>query len=183
MTLVELLCAIACMTIIIGALGILANGVQENFQHGEAYGTATQHAARGTGTHYPHGQRSDRRAAFPGFLVLSTTDSGYQFPDTVAVWHPSGTPANPGGLPLYGELVVYCYDLNNPNQLLEITNPTDTRTVPAITNLTDWASNILAMRQSQTARRWCLPRCCGRPVQPARRRCGGYSGSLRGSIR
>ena len=151
MTLVELFCAMAAMSIIVVTLATLANGVQLNYEHTESYSATTQHARVTMERMTRMVNEATASPSFPGALILSVTDSGYQFPDTLVVWHPSGTPANPTGLPLYGELVVYSWDLNNPNQLLEITNPTDTRTVPVVTDQTDWASNILAMKQSSTA--------------------------------
>jgi hypothetical protein len=151
MTLLELFCAMAAMAMVVVALAALANAVQLNYEHGESYGAITQHARVVMERMTRTVNEATTSPSFPGFLILSATDSGYQFPDTLVVWHPSGTPANPTGLPLYGELMVYSWDVNNPNQLLEITNPSDTRTVPAVTDQTDWASNILAMKQSTTA--------------------------------
>ena len=62
---------------------------------------------------------------FPGVLILPDQDGTWTFPATLVVWHPSGSPANPTGLPLYSELVIYTHDPNSPNGLVELTTPGD----------------------------------------------------------
>jgi hypothetical protein len=149
LTLVELVLASSLMVVMVGGLAVIATGVQMNFEYGESYGTTTQHARvvleRMTKTMY----EATANASFPGFIVLADTVGSWQFPDTLVVWHPaSGTPANPQGLPLYSELVIYCPNPAQPNQLLEITAPGNNATVPAVTDLTDWSSNIAVIKQS-----------------------------------
>ena len=44
--------------------------------------------------------------------------------------YPDATPANPDGLPLFRELVIFCPNPDEPSELLEITVPDDTSEVP-----------------------------------------------------
>ena len=83
---------------------------------------------------------------FPGCIVVAETINGWRYPDTLVIWRPNGAAANPNGLPRYCELVIYCPHPNNPNQLVEITAPTDTRTVPAVTDTSSWQSEIAAIK-------------------------------------
>jgi hypothetical protein len=69
----------------------------------------------------------------------------------LVVWHPSGTPANPNGLPLYSELIIYCPKYGSPTELVEITAPSDTRTVPAVTDTTTWLTEIAAIKKSSSS--------------------------------
>lgn len=151
MTLLEMITAMSIMVMVIGTLAALARSVEESFEYGDAYGTVTQHAR-------VFQERLNRMVAqasaneqFPGFIVITTTESTWSFPDTLVIWHPSVAPANPDGLPLYKELVIYSPDPSNPNVLLEITTPTDTTVCPAVTNTAAWASAVSAIRTANSS--------------------------------
>jgi len=49
-------------------------------------------------------------------------------------------------LPLYSELVIYCPHPSYPGQLVEITAPSNTATVPAVTDTSTWLTQIAAIK-------------------------------------
>jgi Tfp pilus assembly protein PilW len=148
LTMLELLIAMTVLAMVVGTLGGLAATAQQGFQFSQGYGLATQHARvvldRITRSIYA----ATANEQFPGCIVLADNVNGFRYPDTLVVWRPNGTPAAPTGLPLYSELVIYCPKWNNPNQLVEITAPTDFRTVPPVTDTASWQSEITAIKSS-----------------------------------
>jgi hypothetical protein len=103
---------------------------------------------------------------FPGFLVVPSIEGSGEYPETLVIWHPSGLAADPEGLPRFNELVIYSPSLNAPNQLLEITVPTDNRTVPDVSNLAQWRSELNTIRggsRSQSQVLTSLLRTCSAP--------------------
>ena len=76
--------------------------------------------------------------SFPGVLIVSEQSGGSTLPSTLVVWSPTATAANPSGLPLISEIVVFSPDPNHPNQLLEIRSPTEATAVPAASDTTGW---------------------------------------------
>jgi Tfp pilus assembly protein PilW len=151
MTLLELTMAIAVMAMVVGTLGTLGNGVQQAYEYAEGQGMATQHARVALDRITRTVNEATAGAQFPGFLVFADTVGTWQFPDTLVVWHPTSAGVDPDGLPRFSELVVYCPNVNQPNSLLEITNPSDTRTVPAVSNQTQWATEMQNLKQSSAA--------------------------------
>jgi hypothetical protein len=151
MTLLELLIAMSIMVIVVGTLGALAKGVQQGFQYTEGHGLATQHARVVLERIAQTVREAKANEQFPGVIVLAERVGSWRFPDTLVVWHPSGDPADPDGLPRYNELVVYCPDRSSPSELVEITVPHDTRTVPAVENRAQWAAEIEAIRGSDSS--------------------------------
>ena len=131
LTIIELLFAILIMAMVAGALGALSNAVQLANEYGNGYGTATQHARVVM-------ERIDRtineaygRSTWPGVWVTQDVDGQWSYPDTLVVWHPDGTPANPSGPPLLQELVIFCPDPAAPGDFVQLTVPGDTRTLPS----------------------------------------------------
>jgi hypothetical protein len=158
MTLAELSIAMAILTMLVGTLAMLAQAVQQNSDYGDGHGEAAQHARVTLGRISRTVHDASANALFPGLLVLSTQVGTWQFPDTLVIWHPQrtasnpqGLPSAPSGLPLFQELVIYCPQPGSPNKLLEITDPGDTRTVPAWNDLTDWSTQLAAVIASKTA--------------------------------
>ena len=147
LTLVEVIIATTVMAMTALALATLADAVRITDQHVAGQGTATQHARVVT----DHINRVVRQAwateQFPGVVVFADEVTDWRFPDTVVVWYPDpeltdssnnllhadGTPANPDGLPLIRELVIFCPNPSNPAELLQITVPDDATEVPADT--------------------------------------------------
>lgn len=180
MTLLELMIAMSLMALVIGALAGLARTSEQGFDYSEGYGAATQHArvVLDRITRTIHAATANEQ--FPGCIVIAETINSWRYPDTLVIWRPNGVAADPNGLPRYCELVIYCPQWNNPYQFVEITAPTDTRTVPAVTDTTAaaWQSEIAAIKansQSQVVNLTNLLRSC--PISSA-------SGSpLRGAAR
>ena len=118
LTLIELTFAVLIMAMVTGALVGALHAVQLANEYGQGYGTATQHARVAL-------DRIDRAVNeaygtlnYPGVWVTADTDGSWTFPDTVVIWHPGGTPANPAGPPLVQELTIVCPDPAAPNDLI-----------------------------------------------------------------
>jgi Prokaryotic N-terminal methylation motif len=178
LTFVELLLAMTIMAMVVGTLAGLAHTAEQSFEYCEGYGAATQHAqvALDRITRAIYGATANEQ--FPGCIVVAETVNSWRYSDTLVVWHPSGAAANPSGLPLYCELVIYCPRPNYPNQLVEITAPNDTRTVPAVTDTATWLSQIAAIKtnsQSNIVTLTGLLRSC--PIASA------TGSALRGAVR
>lgn len=156
LTLLELLIAMSIMVMVVAALTGLARAVQLGSQYGEGHGSATQHArvvieriTRSIG-------EATASESFPGFIVVADEVGAWRFPDTLVVWRPSAAAADPDGLPRFNELVIYSPDSDSPNQLLELTVPSDTRPVPPIDQEAAWAAEIAAIKSSSRTERVAL---------------------------
>ncbi len=148
-SLLELVVAISIMVMIMGSMGALSKAVNEGALYGETYGNATQHARvamERIATTVRGATTSDQ---FPGLIVLEETVGGWEFPDILVVWHPDGSPADPEGLPRVNELRVYCPNPDTPNELLEVTFPSDPRTVPLPSDKAGWLAEAASMKDSQ----------------------------------
>ena len=153
LTLLELTIAMTVTSVIVGALAALGHGVHESFEYGNAYGAVTQHARVALERISRTINASTASNHFPGVLALAESDGGVSFPDTLVVWRPSAAAADPTGRPRYQELVVYSFDPAAPNQLTEFSDPTDSRTVPVITDLSTWGAEIRAMKRSASVQK------------------------------
>lgn len=153
LTLLELLIATSIMVIVIAALGTLAKAVQLSCQYSEGHGTATQHGRVCLERITRMVNEATANESFPGFLVIAEQVGSWRFPDTLVVWHPEGSPVDPEGLPRFNELVVYSPNPVRPNQLLEITVPSDARQVPSIDERARWASEMAAIKDSPDSRK------------------------------
>jgi prepilin-type N-terminal cleavage/methylation domain-containing protein len=156
MTLVELLLAVSILGIMAGALTGLALAVQQSSGYAQGYGTATQHAR----VTFERISRIVGEATatdqYPGAAVVSTTVSGYGYPDMLIVWHPNGPPANPVGPPLLSEVVIYAPDPSNPYQLLEVTLPGNSTPIPlnsASLNTPAWQNQLASLMASASSNR------------------------------
>jgi prepilin-type N-terminal cleavage/methylation domain-containing protein len=155
MTLIELLLAMSILTIMAGVMGGLALAVQQSNEFCQNQATAIQHSR----VTMERMTRTIRQAyatgTYPGVAVTYDTVNGFTYPDTLLVWHPTGTPANPQGPPLIKELVIYCPDPDNPYQILEITAPTDNRVIPLDSTLNSgaWPATLLALKRAATSQK------------------------------
>jgi len=140
LTLPELIISIAIMVMIAGAMAVLSNGVQSVAEHTQGLDLASQHGRIAMGRIDNNLRKAFANESFPGFFVLSTTSGSYTFPDTLFIWRPDVAAANPTGLPMVRELVVYTPDSTSPNNLLEITWPTSSATCPATSDATSWST-------------------------------------------
>ncbi len=131
-TLLELLFATSILTICVVALGMMARAVEISSEYNQGYGTAALHAQVTFDRISRAVSGATNNATYAGTWVTQDTVGSWTFPDTLVVWRPTGgTPANPQGAPLVNELVLFCPNPGAPNQLMEITVPTDTRTLPS----------------------------------------------------
>lgn len=147
MTLLELLLAMSIMVMVVGTLGALARGVQQSYEYSEGHGQASQHARVVLERIARMVHEATANEQFPGILVVADVVGANRFPEALVVWHPDGAAADPDGLPLMSELVVYCPDVTEPNRLVEVTVPDDNRQAPAADDLAGWQSEVDTMRQ------------------------------------
>ncbi|HLA84920.1 MAG TPA: prepilin-type N-terminal cleavage/methylation domain-containing protein [Thermoguttaceae bacterium] len=153
LTLVELLVASAIMVLIVGALGVLAKAVQMGAQYSGGHGEAIQHARVTLERITRIANEATTSQTFPGILTLATTAGGNSYPDTLVVWHPDDAPADPARLtPRFNELVIFCASLEQPNELIQLTAPGDTRPVPEYTDQSVWRAAVESLRQSDVTR-------------------------------
>jgi Tfp pilus assembly protein PilW len=152
LTLTELLVAGTVMTLIAGGMAMLVTAVHATGSYCRGQSVAVQHG-RVTLERLQHSVRSaTANDQFPGCLVVATTVSGNRFPDTLIVWLPIGTAADPAGLPRVRELVIYTPDPSAPNRLLEIRPASsNTSVVPAATNSSSWATLVNTLVAAQTS--------------------------------
>ncbi len=155
-TLLELLIAISITAAIAVALGGLVRATQGAFDYAETRGTATQHARVVLHRICRTVRQATANEQFPGFLVVAERAGPWRFPDTLVVWHPSGDPVDAAGLPRFNELVIYCPAPAAPNQLLELTVPNDTRTVPPPSDTAAWITALRQLKQSADTQRLVL---------------------------
>ena len=140
------------MAMVVGTMIGLVKTSEQGFEYSEGYGAATQHA-RVVMDRITRGIYSaTANEQFPGCIVVAESVNGWRYPDTLVVWHPNGNPTDPDGLPRYSELTIYCPKPNNPGQLVEITAPSDARTVPAITDASAWQTEIAAIKTNSQSK-------------------------------
>lgn len=147
-TLAELLMSVALMTLIAGAMGSLAYTMRtaSDFSHAQSLGA--QHARVVLGRITQNVNSAYANESFPGCMVISTALGAYTYPDVLVVWNPTGAPANPAGLPLVSELIVYAAHQTNPNRLLELTWGSNSAQAPAATDTSGWTTLINSFLQN-----------------------------------
>ena len=148
----ELLAACVIMTLIAGSLSTLSMAVQGANGYCLGQTTAAQHGRVvlqriEKAIHSAHASEQ-----FPGFVVFSDAVGGYDFPDTLVVWQPLSTPANPTGRPRVSELVIFCPNPQNPEQLLELRQPGSSTTAPALSSTSAWTSLLNNLKANATSR-------------------------------
>ena len=178
MTLVELTIAMTIMAMVVGTLGGLARTVQQSFEYTQGYGTATQHARVLLDRIAQNVCQATASEEFPGCIVVDEIVDSYRYPDTLVVWRPSGTVADPTDLPRYNELVIYCPDPNIPNQFVEMTAPSDTRTVPPAGDGSAWRTALDALKNNDATEIVVLS-----DLLRAASTSGADANSLRGAVR
>lgn len=148
LTLVELLIAVSIMSLTAIALATLARATQISASYVEGHSGAAQHARVTMERIQRAVQTATASESFPGAAVFAESVSGTRFPDTLVVWKPAaGTAAiDPAGLPRFSELIVFSPSPTSPNELLEITSRSDTRTVPALSDTSQWATELATLR-------------------------------------
>jgi len=152
MTLIELVIAMTIMVMVAGTMGALAKTVQQGYEYNEGHGLATQHGRVAVDRITRTALEATANEHFPGMIVVAESVAGWRFPDTLVVWRPDGSAADPEGLPLFSELVIYTPHATLPNRLLEITVPGDNRIVPTVDDTSQWRTEIAAIKNSMRAR-------------------------------
>ena len=143
LTLAEMLVAMAVLGIMVAGLGTMVTTVHESNDFVRREGNALQHARIAIERIERTCRSASATADYPGFWVVSTTIGSYSFPDALVVWRPeSGEPANADGPPLLSELVVYTFDADAPETLVEITAPSAVGNAPAISDTSSWLTLI-----------------------------------------
>lgn len=148
LTLAELMMVSAVMAILASTLAALATTVQVASQQQMGSGLALQHGQVAIQRIERAIQEATTSELFPGFIVVSESVAGSTFPDTLAVWKPTGAPAAPDGLPRVNELVVFTPMYQDPTRLIELRNSSDTSEVPALSDNAAWQSVISMMKKS-----------------------------------
>jgi Tfp pilus assembly protein PilV len=138
LTLAELLIAGTVLVMIGGSAATLAFAVYSSYEVCREQSTAAQHARVALNRIEQAVVQATASESFPACHIVNFSADGYTFPDTLAVWRPSGTAANPTGIPLVKELIVFSCDRSLPSRLLEMTWPTNTNAVPATTDSLGW---------------------------------------------
>lgn len=158
LTLVELLLASAIMAIMAATLALLAAAATNTASYAQGRGETTQHARVIQERLARLIQEAYATENHPGVAVLETYVGTWRFPDMLLVWHPDGTPQNPNGPPLIREIVCISPDPDQPNRLLEVIAPLDTRTIPLDSTLNSaaWRTELLALVRSPNAKRTVL---------------------------
>lgn len=139
LTLAELLSATAILTLLGGAMGTLAYGVNIANDHCRGQNDAAQHARVLLERIRRHVQNSKASESFPACMVASTAVGSHSYPDRLLIWKSDGIAAGATEYPKRSNLVVYTYNPNRPIELLEITT-TDTT---ALTSTTQTALNAV----------------------------------------
>jgi hypothetical protein len=138
LTLAELLVASTIMLLIATAVATLASTVQSTNDYCKGHTVSAQHARVALSRIERAVQYAVASEQFPGCIVVTEQAGSEELPHTLVVWNPTATAANPTGLPLVSEIVVFCPDPAHPNTLLEIRSPNDNSAVPAATNTSAW---------------------------------------------
>jgi prepilin-type N-terminal cleavage/methylation domain-containing protein len=138
LTLAELLVATTIMLMIATAVATLAATVQSTNSFCQGYTVSAQHARVALSRIQRTVESAAANEQFPGCIVVTEQAGGQTLPSTLVVWNPTTTPANPTGLPLISEIVVYAPDPAHPNNLVEIRSPTENGLVPAATDMGSW---------------------------------------------
>jgi prepilin-type N-terminal cleavage/methylation domain-containing protein len=148
LTLAELLVATTIMLMIATAVATLAATVHSTNSFCQGYTVSAQHARVALSRIQRTVEDATANEQFPGFIVVTEQAGGEELPSTLVVWNPTGPPANPTGLPLISEIVVYSPDPAHPNDLLEIRYPSDNTPVPPVTETGNWRSLTDQLRTS-----------------------------------
>jgi len=151
--LVELLIAMSIMGVMAAMVAGLSEAASSGWKHGLGHAEATQHARVALERITRSVREAWATADHPGCVVSYTEFGAWRFPDTLVVWAPNGPPQGVNGMPLVNECVMYCPDPVNPNQLVEIRAPYDTREIPLTSELNQstWQTEIALIKTSPSS--------------------------------
>lgn len=151
LTLAELLIASTIMLLIATAVATLAETVHSTNDYCKGYTVAAQHARVALTRIERAVQNAIANEQFPGCLVVTEQAGSQVLPSTLVIWNPTtGTVANPTGLPLISEIVVFGPDPAHPNHLIEIRSPTEATAVPVASDMSAWRTLTDRLKTSST---------------------------------
>ena len=153
LSLTELLVASTIMTMIAGGMGTLAMTMQTANNHCQSQNMAAQHARMVDARIQDAVRKATASESFPGCVAFSETVGSYTYPDTLVIWRPTAAAVDSAGLPRVKELLVYCPDPNTSNCLLEIRDPNNNATVPALSSTSSWTTLLTSLKTGNTAQR------------------------------
>ncbi|MBS0209921.1 MAG: prepilin-type N-terminal cleavage/methylation domain-containing protein [Planctomycetes bacterium] len=158
LTLVELMIAVAIMTIIAGTISAVSMAMQQASNYTYDRGTALQHGRVALERINQQIAGAYTAPGHPGVAVYVETLGTYRYPDTLLVWRPAGTPANVNGPPLISEVYFYCFDPTTPGTLIELTAPSDNRTIPldATLQTSTWKTALDGLKMASTSKKTTL---------------------------
>jgi len=149
LSLTELLVSSAVMGIICLSFGTLAVSVQMANEYAVEKNLVGQHSRAILQRIERHIRTAHANEAFPGVHVISYTDSGYEFPQSIAIWTPTDH-ASASAYPTIGELTLIVSDPDAPNRLLEVSMESTTA-APSLNSTSSWQSLITSLLSSNTA--------------------------------
>jgi prepilin-type N-terminal cleavage/methylation domain-containing protein len=153
LSLTELLIASAIMVLIAGGMGSLAMTVHSANDYSRGRIVCAQHARVALDRIEQAIDRGVASEQFPLCLVVSEQVGSQELPQTLVVWSPITTAANPGGLPRVSELVIFAPDPAQPRHFVEFRAPSDTSAVPVPSNVAAWRTLVEGLKASQTTER------------------------------
>lgn len=151
LTLTELLIAGTIMAMLVAGMGSLVMTVHATNAFCRGQAVAAQHARVALDRIDRAVRTAHASREFPGCLVVNESISGYDFPDTLVVWSPSGAAADPLGLPHVSELALYCPDPASPNVLVETRAPGNSNICPAADDEAGWATLVSAIKANASS--------------------------------
>jgi len=150
---IELIMVIAILVMMAGAMAALATGVQTSSNFSHANSVVTQYGRVALERIERAISSATASAEFPGCFVYSEQIDEWIYPDTLIVWYPDGTAADPNGLPMIDELVIFCPNPQAPSELLEIRMSDAMGSAPALDDTVGWQTLMTEFKSGDTANR------------------------------
>ena len=147
----ELLIAGTIMALLAAGMGTLVMTVHATNEFCRGQTVAAQHARVTLDRIERAVRQAHASSEFPGCLVIPETVAGFDFPDTLVIWSPTGSAAAPAGLPRVSELAIYCPDRSLPSRLIELRAPTNTNVCPAANDAVGWATLVDSLKSSASS--------------------------------
>ncbi len=148
LTLVELLVSVSIVTIVIGGMGAMAVTIGNASRHNRDQQLLLQHARVAMQRIENSIAQAHASEQFPGLMVFNSYAGSTRLPETLVIWAPQNLPADPAGLPRFSELIIYAPGIYTPDKLVEIRAENDHRIVPPVTNLSQWQTELDALRSA-----------------------------------
>lgn len=146
LTLVELLVATAVLALIAAAMGTISLAVHTSSEYVAGQTGSLQHARVTIDRIEQHLRACHFTEEFPGCTVIAQSISGYSFPDAIAIWKPTGTPASPTGRPRVSELLFIAPDPADPSKLYEWRLTSNGAQAPTYGSTSSWRTLLSQVR-------------------------------------